>query len=42
MVGLGAGVGLRAHNINKTVVAVYNEKSHPNMYAIMAMLIPNI
>ncbi len=42
MVGLGAGVGLRAHkcvnNINKTVVTVYIEKSHPNIYAAMAIL----
>ncbi len=28
--------------INKTVITVYIEKSHPNIYAIMAILLPNI
>ncbi len=45
MVNLGAGVGLCAHrcvnSVNKTVVTVYIEKSHPNIYAIMAIL-PNV
>ncbi len=45
MIGLGAGVGLHAHkcvkcNVNKIVVTVYIEKSHPNIYAIMAILLP--
>ncbi len=45
MVGLGAG--LRAHKcvnnvINKNIVTVDIEKSLPNIYAIMAILLPNI